>query len=62
MKPHEKHFQIVEMYHRGRPFLDIDKELGLRVYESRRYLIDIGLFEMAKVSDLHKKLKEGEEW
>lgn len=62
MKPHEKHFQIVEMYQRGRPFLDIDKKLGLKVYESRSYLISIGLFKIYTVAELNKKLQEGEEW
>jgi hypothetical protein len=52
----------VEMFQRGRPFLDIDKKLGLKPYESRSYLIKIGLFKIYTVAELNKKLKEGEEW
>jgi hypothetical protein len=63
MKPHEKHFQIVEMYYKGRPFLDIDKKLGLKtVYEARSYLESIGLFKMATVAEMNRKINAGEEW
>jgi hypothetical protein len=62
MKTHEHHFQIVEMYYKGRPFLDIDKKLGLWPYESRGYLEAIGLFKMATAEEAKRKIREGDEW
>ena len=62
MKTHKDHFLIVEMFQRGRPFLDIDRKLGLKPYESRSYLERIGLFKFHTVAEMNKKLREGEEW